>query len=615
MGAGAGERHAPSAGDAGPRAPGTQGVCGVVRGQACALPMRLNDPRMPRLRVPAFALPPTGRLRFLGALPDLVALGLHRPALEAFVAGATAVDEPPVDRAYLLKMLDEEIARPFGHPLRPVVELVLNAADASREGGLAVDVHAGDGFVEVVDEGEGMDLRAILARLLLPFATDRIPGVHLGRFGVGFFSVLGFGAAHPPSFGLEVETGDGRVGYRFEAHAEAKDAGSFRVALHETAPRRGTRVRVASALIDSGSVRAYLEDALHFFPPERAVVRIDGVPLNDGRLVSGGRLFEEEAGPGLTARFHLGGRGMTPGITAAIYHAGVKVRACYAVAELALVDFPSAVEITEGRDALKPGPAFTAVAAAFHRRLALLGEEPETRPETRLRIAELAAQISALMLESAAFREVAPELCRALLGEGRHLVGADRVEAVLGFLGPSAEARLFVPESFWAAREWHGLVSGERELLFDELVIDPPEALAVLARRRPELGGLAFLAERTRSAESVSVSLSRGRRRAAGPMPCLGTQHAVLVRADAPAVMAPAGWLDRYALTTSFERALGMREAEVERALIVTAPITRPPLDGPGMTWGAPLGVVPGAPRSSSAGDLARSPSSEKGQR
>ena len=82
------------------------------------------------------------------------------------------------------------------------------------------------------------------------------------------------------------------------------------------------------------------------------------------------------------------------------------------------------------------------------------------------------------------------------LGVPKSVMPSLIVAAVLGFLGPSAEARLFVPESFWAAREWHGLVSGERELLFDELIIDPPEALGVLVRRRPELSGLAFLAER-----------------------------------------------------------------------------------------------------------------------
>src|SRR6185437_11084847 len=125
---------------------------------------------------------------------DLVALGLHRPALEALVSGSASVPAPAVDRAYLLKILDEEMTRPFGHQLRPVVELVLNAVDAVQRvpaAGAAVEVEVRDGLVEVGDKGEGMSLVAILSRLLLPFATDRVPGVHLGRFGVGFFSVLG----------------------------------------------------------------------------------------------------------------------------------------------------------------------------------------------------------------------------------------------------------------------------------------------------------------------------------------------------------------------------------------------------------------------------------------
>src|SRR5262249_30385246 len=158
------------------------------------------------------------------------------------------------------------IARPFGHPLRPVVELVLNAADALAGGplGSVIDIHAENGRVEVTDGGEGMDLFAILARLLLPFATDRVAGVHQGRFGVGFFSVLGFGAAHPPSFALVVETGDGAHGWRVEIGTRGREATAFSAAVYEAPPRRGTRVTVRSALLDGAAVRTYLEDALHF---------------------------------------------------------------------------------------------------------------------------------------------------------------------------------------------------------------------------------------------------------------------------------------------------------------------------------------------------------------
>lgn len=515
---------------------------------------------------------PLGRPRFVGALADLVAVGLHRPALSALLADAEVIPAPQVDRTYLLDVLGEEIARPFGHPLRPVVELVLNAADALAGGprGAEIDVTAEDGRVTVTDRGEGMSLYAVLARLLLPFATDRVPGVHQGRFGVGFFSALGFGPMHPPSFSLRVETGDGGSGHLLAITARGPEASDLSAVVHEIAPRRGTRVTLCSALLDGAAVRAYLADALHFFPPERAVVRAEGVPLNDGAMVSGGQLFEEEVAPGLSARFHLGGRGLAAGITAALYHAGVKVRPCYAIGELALVDFPGVVELTEGRDALKPGPAFAAVAEAFHRRLARLGEEPGTPEEVRLRIAELSAQISALMLDSAGFREAAPELCRALVGKGRHLVSPERVEGLLGFLGPGVTDRLFVPESFWAAREWQPYLPGERELLLDELRLEPPERLASLSRKRPDLPGLAALA--SRAADGVLVALARGAR-PPGPLPCLGTREAVLVRADAPAVAAPRGWADRYALRAAFDRALGVREADVERDLIVVTPL------------------------------------------
>lgn len=492
------------------------------------------------------------------------------------MAGDAFVPAPPVDRAYLLKILDEEIARPFGHPLRPIVELFLNAADAVQRGraGAHVDVRAEDGFVEVSDPGEGMDLCAILSRLLLPFATDRVPGVHHGRFGVGFFSVLSYGAIDPDSFVLDVETGDGSCGFHLHARAAGRGAAAISVTLSEIPPRAGTRVRVASALLDGAAVRAYLEDALHFFPRERAVVRVGGTPLNDGSVIVGGAQFQDEAAPGLHGRFLIGGRALAPGVTAATYHAGVKVRACYAVGELALVDFPGVIELTEGRDAIKPGPMFAAVAAAFHRRLARLGEDPAVTPEGRLRIAEIAAQISALMLDSAGFREAAPDLARALLG-GRCLVAAERADAVIGFLGPGSEARVFAPESFWAAREWQGLVPGERELIDEEMILDPPEALASLARRRLDLPGLVLVAAKTRSPETVSVILARGRRREAGPLPCLGARGAVYVRADARAVHDPRGWVDQYALETSFARALGAREPDVERQIIVESRIAR----------------------------------------
>ncbi|WP_438023772.1 ATP-binding protein [Sorangium sp. So ce233] len=620
-------------------------------------------------------------LYFLGSLHELVAVGLHRPALEALCAGQRDLAEPPIDRAYLLKVLDEEISRQFGHPLRPLIELVLNAADAARGPQPLVDVAVTDGRVDVCDTGVGMGLRAILSRLLIPFATDKRPGIDLGRFGVGFFSVLGFGLSDPESFSLHLTTGDGIEGWairvvpwpgagdapdppasapeevgRARGRASPELAAALMCSVRRIAPLLGTRVRVTSALLEAGAVRAYLRDALHFFPASRALVLLDGAAVNDGRLISGGQLVQEPiapsgrargraAGPAgearataagearataagearataagearahpedaaeaqgsaLLARFHIGGRGLLPSIAAATFHAGVKVDACLALAELALIDFPAAVELTEGRDALKVGPEFTAVATAFYRRLIQLAAASGEGRRTRDRLAEMAAQISALMLQSAGWDEVARDLARALLGPGRCMVTPERREALLGFLGPSVAERLFVPESFWAEREWQPHLPGERELLEDELELDPAETLSALARRRGDLAGLPLLLARAANPHTTMVALCRSRlppdrggagaaaarrapgapplapplpeaagRRPPGPLPCLGTRRLLLIRDDSPAVRRPSGWSDWYALRAAFDRASGVREADLERDLIVGEPV------------------------------------------
>jgi len=517
-----------------------------------------------------------GELCFLGSLHELVAIGLYRPALAALVSGGGAPARPPMDRAYLLKILDEEVGRQFGHPQRPVVELVLNAIDATPERPARVSVRVNAGTVTVSDDGTGMDLRAILSRLLVPFATDKRPGLDLGRFGVGFFSVIGLGLPDPGSLSIEVETGDGASGWSLSVLADGPEPSSLVCAIRRLSPLRGTRVVVRSSLIEADPLRAYLRDALHFFPQDHAIVALDGAPLNDGRYLTGGKLFVDPLAlddPTRVARSYVGGRALATGISSATYHAGVKVEACLAIPELALLDFPSAVELTEGRDALKPCSTFRRAATAFYRRLAELSRAPGANRKSADRLAEVAGQISALMLQSVGWSDIAPELARALLGPDRFLVGPERREPIIGFLGASVESRLFVPESFWSEREWQGFVPGERELLARELEIEPPESLAGLARRRPDLVGLVEIARRSPRPEAIPVALTRGRTRAPGPLPCLGTRHAVLVREDAPAVSRRSTWAEVYALRVSFDRATGMREPDLERELIVSEPI------------------------------------------
>lgn len=527
----------------------------------------------------AYANVREGECCFLGSLHELVAIGLYRPSLDALVSGQGAISRPPMDRAYLLKVLEEETHRQFAHPLRPIIELILNAVDASLTQPARVDVRIGKATVTVSDAGVGMDLQTILSRLLIPFATDKRAGIDLGRFGVGFFSVIGLGLPDPSSLSVEIETGNGECGYALSVRSDGPEVSSLVCTIRRIAPMQGTRARLRSSLLDADSVRAYLRDTLHFFPMERAILEVDGVVINDGRYVVGGKSFVDsistDASDKHLARYHVGGRGLAMGIGAATYHVGVKVEGCLAIPELSLIDFPGAVELTEGRDALKPCRTFHATAARFYQRLGELGSAPSTSRRTADKLAELAAQISALMLRSTAWSEVAPDLARTLLGPERYLISVERRELIVAFLGSIIEQRLFVPESFWAEREWQGFVPGERELLEAELEMSPAESLASVVWRRPDLAGLGALAPRVDRAEHVLVSLARGRRLPPGPLPCIGLRQAIVIREDAPSVKSLSSWSDLYALRVAFERASGLRESDLERELIVNEPLGR----------------------------------------
>ena len=83
------------------------------------MPDRLRHPgRPPRIQpgivISSDRAPPSSvpRLRFLGPLDELVALGLFRPAFEAFCRGSAEPVPTPIDREYLRKILREEAGRP-----------------------------------------------------------------------------------------------------------------------------------------------------------------------------------------------------------------------------------------------------------------------------------------------------------------------------------------------------------------------------------------------------------------------------------------------------------------------------------------------------------------------
>lgn len=123
------------------------------------------------------------------------------------------------------KAIEDEAVYQFPSKDRPLVEIVLNAIDTQNrqkekavlpgEEGLInnVNVELSDNGFKVTDQGEGMNLETILFKLLSPKITGNEEAEKsVGRFGVGFFSLLGY--IKEKGDALIVNTSDGQEAYQ-----------------------------------------------------------------------------------------------------------------------------------------------------------------------------------------------------------------------------------------------------------------------------------------------------------------------------------------------------------------------------------------------------------------
>lgn len=136
--------------------------------------------------------------------------------LRAFVALA------PGSPAYWSGLLRDLSFAQFEEAERPIVELVSNAVDATRQRAAATGNEMESVYVyflggwrsrpceaTVWDQGCGMSPESLLFNLLVPLTTTKEDSLAtIGRFGVGFFSVLRY--LMRPDACVRVETADGR---------------------------------------------------------------------------------------------------------------------------------------------------------------------------------------------------------------------------------------------------------------------------------------------------------------------------------------------------------------------------------------------------------------------
>ncbi len=333
------------------------------------------------LSTPSSAIRPVSRgfLDLFHSAPDekplieMINIALNRDTLEQMV---TAVEkskplkevrpESAESNTYLTKILREEVQKQFSEKYRPLVELILNGVDArprDHRGAYVVQVKISDNIFEVSDNGKGMSLSKILDTLIVPFNSDKDALADIGRFGVGFFSDLQYCLQRPGKAKVTVRTGDSKSSYELKVYARGERVEDLQCSLGKIrSTTKGTYVSVSGIPFKEQEISWYLSSYLQFFDPRRAIIVVNGKPINVGKHRS--PLYTvytvpvelNHKGETVTQEVRIGidlvGRNKTEG-DINYYSQGVFVQGQEFKFGRIDIDFPSAVPLVEGRDELK----------------------------------------------------------------------------------------------------------------------------------------------------------------------------------------------------------------------------------------------------------------------
>jgi len=401
---------------------------------------------------------------------------------------------------YIRRILTEEVEKQFPEHYRPFIELVLNAMDARKSGmkDYSVDIQVADGWVQVTDQGVGMDLEHLMKVFLVPFSTEKRSGTQYGRFGVGFFSNLEFLLRRPERTRVVVETATDRTAgrktgaIRVEFTSNGYDVEDIVCSLERTRrPGRGTTVTVMNYPLDQDELGSYLSRYLAYFDRERASIMVNGECINrmESHLDSGReyRLEGEFPLPYLQEK----GRGVVRTLLnpeevdrrpTSLYSQGVLVRDAPSLDREILVDFPAAVELVEGRDGFRTDEAYHLAVESFY--LSLVDYAAHMRGESR--ILEPLREIFPLMvehlIESRAISggEISPDSVlskyipplKATLMEGKEY-SVHPLKRLLygGFFGEGRSRSLFTSRDTFVQRFWEEHLADEERLVEDDIKV------------------------------------------------------------------------------------------------------------------------------------------------
>jgi hypothetical protein len=428
-------------------------------------------------------------------LADWICIGLHKDTLKAAITSinngmnlADTIHNDESNRRYIGKILREEVIKQFSGGKRPMLEVILNGVDArskNMEGEHYIKVKCRRRNFYTYDNGQGMSLDEILRLLIIPFNTEKNGLDEIGRFGVGFLSTFNYCLQRPEKVHVLVDTRTENEGWSIDFYATEENVDGLRMRIKKsrgTKPK-GTAVQIKRIRNDKSYLVDYFVEHLNGIPSYVAKIQVNRKKINDSgddkwysaltELKTMGRTVKQQTGLKIRDYEHIlklvenkGRENMFQkyGITyyellekeyrITLTSQGVLVKNFKSDHAGAIISFPSAVQVVEGRDEFKIDDNYRkSVKGVFLAFEKYLHDQEKDKGFIFRMVNFIPSLMSAFAITSLKTIPNLESISKELLPEKKYVLTQKEMKHLIPFLGESLE-RLAFPASNQGCSYW-----------------------------------------------------------------------------------------------------------------------------------------------------------------
>ena len=182
-----------------------------------------------------------------------------------------------VRRSWKPADLEHDIHSQSAEANRSIIELTCNAIDANAEGENKVEVSINESGYSIRDHGSGMNPYVILEKLIIPKVSGKTGKETIGRFGVGFYTVLSH--LKRKNDIVRIETHDGQTGHVIEFKIHERTGDVFVHTERDDKLEKGTSITVQAEEFDSQDAQRLCRELLAY--NDRSNIVLNGEKMND----------------------------------------------------------------------------------------------------------------------------------------------------------------------------------------------------------------------------------------------------------------------------------------------------------------------------------------------